>query len=136
MKVGKVESTAASNHRVNLFHASGLYPYPLKISENWRFCDVFSGYRKRPVAWNRLKTSAPYLLLNQLLRSILSKTCFVWLFSRLFLQSGAKAVIYEFSLINHLYYLSKTMVEQLMVTVYKNSSWPLTPRSFLKAESV
>ena len=46
-----------------------------------------------------------------LLRSILSKTCFVCAFVRLFLQSGAKAVIYEFSLINHLYYLSKTMVE-------------------------
>ena len=26
---------------INLFHATGLYPYPLKIPENQRFSDVF-----------------------------------------------------------------------------------------------
>ena len=37
---------------VNLFHATGLFPYPLKTSENLWFSDVFRGYRKRLVAWN------------------------------------------------------------------------------------
>ena len=31
---------------------------PLKISENQRFSDVFTGYRKRPVAWNGLKCTS------------------------------------------------------------------------------
>ena len=38
----------------NLFHATGLFRYPLKTEKLW-FSDVFSGYRKRPVAWTGLK---------------------------------------------------------------------------------
>ena len=37
---------------INTFHATGLFRYPLKTSENlwfW-FSDVFREYRKRPVA--------------------------------------------------------------------------------------
>ena len=39
---------------INPFHATGLFRYPLKTSENQSFSDVFRGYRKRPVAWNGL----------------------------------------------------------------------------------
>ena len=35
---------------VNPFHATGLFRYPLKTSENLWFPDVFRGYRKRLVA--------------------------------------------------------------------------------------
>ena len=38
----------------NLLHATSLFLYPLKTSENQMFSDVFRGYRKRPVARNRL----------------------------------------------------------------------------------
>ena len=31
------------------FHTSGLFPYPLKTSENLWFAEVFRGYRKRPL---------------------------------------------------------------------------------------
>ena len=40
---------------INPFHGTGLFLCPLKTSENQRFSDVFKGYRKRPVVWNRLK---------------------------------------------------------------------------------
>ena len=40
---------------IDPFHATGLFIYPLKTSENQRFSDVFRGYRKRPVAWNELQ---------------------------------------------------------------------------------
>ena len=36
------------------FHATGLFLYPLKTSQNQRFSDVFMGYRKRIVARNVL----------------------------------------------------------------------------------
>ena len=36
--------------KINPFHATGLFLYPLKKSENQRFSDTFAGYRKRPVA--------------------------------------------------------------------------------------
>ena len=36
----------------NPFHATALFLYPLKTSEN---VSVFRGYRKRPVLWNELK---------------------------------------------------------------------------------
>ena len=39
---------------VNPFHTTGLFRCPLKTSENLWFSDVFKGYRKRPVAQNRL----------------------------------------------------------------------------------
>ena len=38
--------------QINSFHATGLFLYPLKTSEN--LFDVCRGYRKRPVPWNRL----------------------------------------------------------------------------------
>ena len=34
---------------INPFHATGIFLNPLKTSENQRFSDVLSGYRKRPV---------------------------------------------------------------------------------------
>ena len=37
---------------INPFHATDLFWYPLKTSENQRFSDVFRGYQKRSVAWN------------------------------------------------------------------------------------
>ena len=39
---------------LNPFHATGVFLYPLKTSENGRSSDVFRGYRKRPVALNGL----------------------------------------------------------------------------------
>ena len=42
------------NWYINPFHVIGLFPYPLKISENQRFSDVFRRYRKRPWTWNGL----------------------------------------------------------------------------------
>ena len=44
------------NDVFNLFHANGLFWYPLKTSENLWFSDVFRGYQKRQLAWNRLTT--------------------------------------------------------------------------------
>ena len=41
---------------INPFQATGLFLYPLKTSENQRFSDVFRGHRKRPVAWNGLRS--------------------------------------------------------------------------------
>ena len=41
-------------HSINLFHATGLFRYPLKASENLWFFHVFRGYRRRLVAWNGL----------------------------------------------------------------------------------
>ena len=38
----------------NPFHATDLFWYPLKTSENQTFCDVFRDYQKRSVAWNEL----------------------------------------------------------------------------------
>ena len=36
----------------NPFHAIDLFIYPLKISENLWYSDVFRDYKKRPVAWD------------------------------------------------------------------------------------
>ena len=41
----------------NPFHATDLFWYPLKTSENLWFSDVFRGYQKRLVAWNGLISS-------------------------------------------------------------------------------
>ena len=38
------------------FHATGLFWYSLKTSENQSFSDVSREYWKRPVAWNGLTT--------------------------------------------------------------------------------
>ena len=42
------------NHTTNSFYAAGLFLYPRKTSENYRFSDVFGGYRKRSGVWNEL----------------------------------------------------------------------------------
>ena len=41
---------------MNPFHATGLFPYPLKPSKTPRF-SIFRRYRKRPLVWNRLRTA-------------------------------------------------------------------------------
>ena len=41
-------------HLFNPFHATNLFWYLLKTSENQRFSDVFRGHQKRSVAWNGL----------------------------------------------------------------------------------
>ena len=49
---------------INQFNAIDLFLYPLKTSENLRLSDVFRGYRKKPVAWNRLIRVRPQLYWN------------------------------------------------------------------------
>ena len=39
---------------INSFHATGLFLYPLKATENLWFSDVFRGYREGLVVWNGL----------------------------------------------------------------------------------
>ena len=39
----------------NTFHATDLFWYPLKTSQNLWFSDVFRRYQKKSVAWNGLK---------------------------------------------------------------------------------
>ena len=39
---------------INSFHATCLFLYPLKTSENLWFSDVPREYKKRPMAWNGL----------------------------------------------------------------------------------
>ena len=41
---------------INPFHATDLFWYPLKTSENQRFSDIFKGYQKRSVVLNRLRS--------------------------------------------------------------------------------
>ena len=43
-----------SQNPFNPFHATDLFWYALKTSENLWFSDVFSGHQKRSVAWNGL----------------------------------------------------------------------------------
>ena len=63
---------------INLFHATDLFWYPLKTSENLRFSDVFRGYQKRSVAWNGLiamhyfQKTFHFLSVSNCLMSILS----------------------------------------------------------------
>ena len=45
---------------VNPFHATFLSIYPLKT---WNKLDFFRGYRKKPVAWNRLTTVAVVVMI-------------------------------------------------------------------------
>ena len=49
--------------RANTFRATILFLYPMKTSENRWFCDVFRGYRKRPVAWNGITAQILYCFL-------------------------------------------------------------------------
>ena len=51
--------TLPNSEWINPFHATGLFLYPLKTSENLWFFDVSRGYRKKPVAWNRLIYEMP-----------------------------------------------------------------------------
>ena len=48
------EFGSLSPNSINLFYATGNFPYPVKTSEKQRFSDVFRGYRKLPVASNEL----------------------------------------------------------------------------------
>ena len=41
--------------KINPFHATDLFWYPLKTSENLWLSDVFTGYQERSVAWNGLR---------------------------------------------------------------------------------
>ena len=52
----KIVQNNYSHFRINTFHATGLFWFPLKTSENQSFSDVFRGYRKKPVARNGLKS--------------------------------------------------------------------------------
>ena len=49
---------------LHLFHTIDLFLYLLKTSENQRFSDVFRRYKKRPVAWNRLKKNENILWIS------------------------------------------------------------------------
>ena len=75
----------------NPFHANGLFPYPLKKSENQRFSDVFRGYRKRPMAWNGLRL--PRGLCNVFWN--VAKLC-KWFGAQIFFQINT---LHEFDLI-------------------------------------
>ena len=44
----------------DLFHATGHFLYPLKVSENFWFSCIFRGYRNRLVAENVLRTFTKY----------------------------------------------------------------------------
>ena len=53
-KVAKFQKQPFVDVLFNPFDATGLFLYPLKISKNIWFSDVFRGYRKRPGACNGL----------------------------------------------------------------------------------
>ena len=53
----KINNSTSLNYKIQLewinpFHATGLYLYPLKTSENQKFSHAFRGYGKRPVVQN------------------------------------------------------------------------------------
>ena len=47
-----VKHMVAITLNINPFHATDLFLYPEKISENLWFSDIFWGYRKRSLTWN------------------------------------------------------------------------------------
>ena len=51
------------------FHATGFFPYPLKIIENQKFSGVFRMYRKRPVTWHGLINWGSSFLYNKFLHN-------------------------------------------------------------------
>ena len=59
-----------------LFHATDLFLYHLKTSENQRFSYVYWVYKERPVAWNVLQNFIALLL--QWLHHSLKTLHFVW----------------------------------------------------------
>ena len=50
---------------INPVHITGLFLYPLKTSENHSFSDIYSGFRKTPEAWNRLRKQLHYNTYNR-----------------------------------------------------------------------
>ena len=84
-------------------YATDLFRYPLKISENIWFSDVFRGYWKIPVAWNELKYFVPVMSDSSMKTSTLKNNSenMVTLFknaslsnlSRIFLKSGFKKLL-------------------------------------------
>ena len=48
---------------ISTFYATGLFPYPLKTSENYRFSVAFRRHRKRPVAGIALTWNAANMLI-------------------------------------------------------------------------
>ena len=79
---------------LNPFHSAGLFLCPLKTSENRRFFDVFRGYRKGSVTWNRL-----IIFIYQSYRGLLS-SCNEW---KLVTQMINKATLrqYHFLIFNN-----------------------------------
>ena len=65
---------------INPFHSTGLFLYPLKILKKQRFCDVFRGYRKRPVAGNGLMLNLERLPIN--ICGIMGKIRYTWVYSK------------------------------------------------------
>ena len=53
--ISSVSGSQIRKSDINPFHTTSLFPYPLKTSENLQISDVFSRYKKRPVACNGLK---------------------------------------------------------------------------------
>ena len=56
---------------INPFHATDLFWYPLKTSENLRFSDVFRGYQKRSVAWNKIISISRIYLESKVISNVL-----------------------------------------------------------------
>ena len=48
--IASLEVNGLRRESFDLFHITGLFPCPLKTSEDQRISDVFRGYEKRPVA--------------------------------------------------------------------------------------
>ena len=57
LKLSFIKITKSVHAIFKPFHATGLFLYPLKTSENFCFSDVFKEHRKRPVA-QRMSDSA------------------------------------------------------------------------------
>ena len=57
-------SERSLNSSINPSHATGLFLYLLKTSENLWLSDVLRGYRKKPVTRNRLTISEGYFSWN------------------------------------------------------------------------
>ena len=58
----QVKGCTAQQSYINPFQTNVSFLYPLKTSENRRFSDVFRGYRKGTLAWNRLRYLIRYTL--------------------------------------------------------------------------
>ena len=102
------------SNKVNPFHATGLFLYPLKTLENQSFFDVFRSYRirKSSVAWNRLMSKVAFnqifcldlvsfflIRLNDLIRntSTSEKHCYFVIVPRIFWEKVFFVVCYLMS---------------------------------------